>query len=94
MYTIYLLCSIVSLLFADQSSASPHLCLCLCCCLPVTDGAGDLLDDFVLAATEQGPEAEGMEDGGQGQESEGGSGADSEYESEASSLAGSEEPGG
>ncbi|KAI3428268.1 hypothetical protein D9Q98_006647 [Chlorella vulgaris] len=57
------------------------------------DGAGDLLDDFVLAATEQGPEAEGMEDGGQGQESEGGSGADSEYESEASSLAGSGEPG-
>lgn len=48
----------------------------------------------MLAATEQGPEAEGMEDGGQGQESEGGSGADSEYESEASSLAGSGEPGG
>lgn len=61
--------------------------------LPAAEGEGDLLDDFVLAATEMGPELEqeaGEEEKEGGGESEF-SVLDSEEEEEGSSYAGSED---
>lgn len=79
-----------------MSPAPPYLTACPPPHVCAAEGEGDLLDDFVLAATEMGPEpehADGAEEEEGGGESEY-SIVESEEEEEGSSYAGSEDAPG